>query len=350
MGKKRQFYGLDVLKFVMAVLVAARHMIQVFYPAESRWRLLIGSWLSNLAVPVFLVIAGFLLFRKIPEFDGTDRAKWRQAGWRTVSKYCVRILKLYLLWCVLYWPIDLYNYVQGMESWQETVRHYIKSFFFSSTIAQLWYLPALLVACLMVWFFWAYGMRLWQMLIVTGLLFVAGCIGDNWYFNQQIPMKLQQVLFWYLEHFVTMRNGVFYGSFYVCLGLLFAQKKWRLPSLISAAGAILSIWLMYREVVRCSNTNMVFFAVPAAYFLMEFALSLQWKDRNCYPRLRGMSEWIYLFHFYIFYIFSWTAKMNPIPLTERNIALMVLIPLIAFSWCMVRLSEWKGFGWLKKMI
>lgn len=73
MNGKKQYCGLDLLKFVMAVLVAARHMIQVFYPVESRWRLIIGSWLSNLAVPVFFMIAGFLLFRKIPDTDQEER-------------------------------------------------------------------------------------------------------------------------------------------------------------------------------------------------------------------------------------------------------------------------------------
>ena len=57
MNEKKQYCGLDLLKFIMAILVAARHMIQVFYPAESRWRLVIGSWLSNLAVPVFCCFA-----------------------------------------------------------------------------------------------------------------------------------------------------------------------------------------------------------------------------------------------------------------------------------------------------
>ena len=71
MNEKKQYCGLDLLKFIMAVLVAARHMIQVFYPAESRWRLVIGSWLSNLAVPVFFIIAGY-------------RQKERMAGGRTL--------------------------------------------------------------------------------------------------------------------------------------------------------------------------------------------------------------------------------------------------------------------------
>ena len=80
MNEKKQYCGLDLLKFIMAVLVAARHMIQVFYPAESRWRLVIGSWLSNLAVPVFFIIAGFLLFSQDPGY----RQKERMAGGRTL--------------------------------------------------------------------------------------------------------------------------------------------------------------------------------------------------------------------------------------------------------------------------
>ena len=144
MNGKKQYCGLDLLKFVMAVLVAARHMIQVFYPAESRWRLIIGSWLSNLAVPVFFMIAGFLLFRKIPDTD-------KKSGWSVVGRYAWRIVKLYLLWCVIYWPIDIFNWYHGTATIMETLKAYVHSFFFSSTIAQLWYLPALAVAVLIVW-------------------------------------------------------------------------------------------------------------------------------------------------------------------------------------------------------
>lgn len=84
--EKTQYYGLDLLKFLMALLVAARHVIQIYYPAESRWRLVIGNWLSNLAVPVFFVIAGFLLFKKLTNTD-----------WTIIRRYVCRILKLYIL-------------------------------------------------------------------------------------------------------------------------------------------------------------------------------------------------------------------------------------------------------------
>ena len=108
MKEKKQYCGLDLLKFVMALLVAARHMIQVFYPAESRWRLVIGSWLSNLAVPIFFIIAGFLLFRKIPDSRrckdadaGYSCGGNKAGGWSVVWRYAWRIVKLYLIWCVI---------------------------------------------------------------------------------------------------------------------------------------------------------------------------------------------------------------------------------------------------------
>lgn len=352
MEKKQQYYGFDILKFAMAILIAARHMVQVFYAAESQWRLLVGYWLSNFGVPVFMTIAGFLLFRKVPVLEGSGKEKddRRSAGRTTVFRYCKRILKLYLLWCVIYWPIDIYNWYHGTESVKEFVVHYIRSFFFSSTIAQLWYLPALIVACLIVWFCYSRGMRVWQILIVTGILFVMGCIGDNWYFTQYLPLKLQQLIYAYGEHFMTMRNGVFYGSFYVCLGLLFARKKWRLPLWLAAAGSLVFVYAAYREVRHCQNINMVFSAAPAACCMVETALQLRLKDRKLYPRLRSMSEWIYLSHFYFFYIFSWTAPWNPVPLTERNIALFIFVPMVLFAWWMAWLADRERFRWVSKLI
>ena len=386
MEKRKMYYGLDLLKFALAILVAARHMIQVFYAGDSRWRLLIGSWLSNLAVPVFFIIAGFLLFRKVPECQAGIRgseaagASERQrksrrnggaarrdensrglaesaaaevrgrsrrmtgSGNGTVFAYCLRIFKLYLLWCVLYWPIDIYNWYHGTESIREFVRHYIWSFFFSSTIAQLWYLPALITAVLIVWAMKKAGLKTWQILTATGILFLIGCLGDNWYFTRKMPMKFQEWVMWYAPRFMTMRNGLFYGSFYLALGMHFAEKKTRMPFPAAAVLGLVFVYLMYKEVSRCSNTNMVFTAAPAAYFLTEAAMGLSCPSWKLFPRMRSMSEWIYFSHFYFFYLFSWTAPYNPVPLTERNIAM------IAFAWAAAVLSEKKGFMWLKKMI
>lgn len=328
----------------MAVFVAARHMIQVFFAPESRWRLLIGAWLSNLAVPVFFIIAGFLLFRKIQEGE-------EEKLWRVVGRYCVRIGKLYLLWSVLYWPIDIYNWYYGNVGIRETVKQYIRSFFFSHTIAQLWYLPALITACLLVGLCLRLRMKRWLILALTGMLFVMGCIGNNWYFTEKLPLYLQQMIYRYNEYCVTMRNGVFYGSFYVALGLCMSRKR-ILKTGAALAGSIIFLAAAYLEVKRCGNVNMVFSAAPAAYCLVELALGVSLAERRLYPRLRVMSEWIYLSHFYFFYLLHWTnsAGWIGLPLTEWNLTWLIFLPMLLFAWGMAVVSEKPGFRWLKKVI
>lgn len=386
MEQKKQYYGVDVVKFILALLVAGRHMIQVFYAQESPWRLTVGSWLSNLAVPFFFTVAGFLLFRKIcgtertagersgkkkkteigsgrdrneieggsgNEESGRGRSRRRsgsvkKGGWRQVYKYCWRILKLYVLWCVIYWPIDIYNWYHGTATIKESVIFYIRSFFFSSTIAQLWYLQALITACLIVWCVSLGARYVTPALIVTGALFLAGCLGDNWYFTAMLPQKIQNLIYLYGQHCMTMRNGIFYGSFYVCLGLVFAKKTRNLPFLVSFALAVFFCWVMKKEVTHCGNINIVISAAPTAFFLTESALSLRLPDWKLFTRLRAMSEWVYLSHFYFFYFFSWTAKINPLPLTEKNIMLCIFIPMLIFAWGMACLGERRT--WVRKLI
>lgn len=386
MEQKKQYYGVDVVKFILALLVAGRHMIQVFYAQESPWRLTVGSWLSNLAVPFFFTVAGFLLFRKIcgtertagersgkkkkteigsgrdrneieggsgNEESGRGRSRRRsgsvkKGGWRQVYKYCWRILKLYVLWCVIYWPIDIYNWYHGTATIKESVIFYIRSFFFSSTIAQLWYLQALITACLIVWCVSLGTRYVTPALIVTGALFLAGCLGDNWYFTAMLPQKIQNLIYLYGQHCMTMRNGIFYGSFYVCLGLVFAKKTRNLPFLVSFALAVFFCWVMKKEVTHCGNINIVISAAPTAFFLTESALSLRLPDWKLFTRLRAMSEWVYLSHFYFFYFFSWTAKINPLPLTEKNIMLCIFIPMLIFAWGMACLGERRT--WVRKLI
>ncbi len=344
MVEKKQYNGLDVVKVLLAVAVAARHMIQIFYPVESKWRLLIGAWLSNLAVPVFFIIAGFFLFRKVEEND-------KEGGKKAVLSYCGRILRLYFLWSVFYLPIDYLNWYHGQDKNIGTaVIYYIQSFLFSSTTVQLWYLPALMTACFMVWLGYRKGLKVWQLTMIGGGLFFVGCIGDNWYFNQQLPKGVYQFLMGYVRYFMTMRNGVFYGCFFVALGFWFARTKKQFPFLPIVIGFVMSMGLMLYEVIHCNSTNMVFSSAPAAFFLFAAASQVQIKNRKLYPRLRRMSEWIYLSHVYFFHLYVWTARWNPFPPTKKGITISILVPMMLFSWCMAYLSECQHFQWVKKLI
>lgn len=341
MQERRHYNGLDAVKFILAVLVAMRHIIQIFFTADSRWHLLIGSWLSNLAVPTFFIISAFFLFQKV------DREK---ADWRVIAKYCKKVLRMYVIWSAIYLPIDWYNWYHGESGVWEGILDYLQAFLFSSSIVQLWYLPALAVACLLVWWLYTRGVKVWGILAITGCLFVIGVVGDNWYLNEMLPHRVYLKLMVYIKYFLTMRNGLFYGSFYAAVGLLFAKTKWRLPVWAAAAGTVFFVGLMYKEVVAFSSTNMLFSAAPAVYCLFTAASAVKWKDRKWYPRLRIMSEWIYLSHFYFFYFFSWTSKWNPVAMNNRSVMVMILGAVVLFAWGMTRLGEVERFRWVRKVI
>lgn len=337
--EKTQYYGLDLLKFLMALLVAARHVIQIYYPAESRWRLVIGNWLSNLAVPVFFVIAGFLLFKKLTNTD-----------WTIIRRYVCRILKLYILWCIIYWPIDIYNCHQSGEPVLKTILFYFQSFLFSSTITQLWYLPALATACLIVWAGYKAGLKIWMLLLLTSLLFIFGCSCNNQYFLEHSPRKIQEFIHWYAPIFLTTRNGVFYGSLYVTLGLWFSKKQWHMPPLLAATGSLIFLGVMYKEISTFSNANMVFSAVPTVVCLVELAMGLKGTSSRFFLFLREQSQWIYFSHYYFIHLFSWTIHYNPLPMTPKNIMLSVLVPMFLFTFFISFLSHRQHGQWLRKLI
>ena len=342
---KVHYYGLDMLKFIMALLVAARHVIQIFYPAESKWRIVIGYWLSNLGVPTFFAIAGFLFFKKAAEDNNNTTAPIPAAAQNNkLRAYLWRVLKLYIFWSIIYLPIDIYN--------KQPIGFYLKSWFLSSTIIQLWYLPALIVAVLINWLLYKlFKTRTRMMLVCTALLFVIGWIVDNHLvFKYVAPPLLRSFAGWYTPKFMTMRNGIFYGSFYVAAGAWIAGRNKRMPvgaALLTCAAFLI---VMYKEILICSNVNIVLSAAPVVICLIELALRFTGSRNKSFLFVREQSEWVYFTHYYFIYLFSWTIGINPFPLTKTNIMLCVLVPMLMFTFVIYWLSHMRYGKWLKALI
>ena len=97
-----QYPGFDVAKLLAALLVMLRHAVQwQFRPGSAEYEI-VYCWLSNLAVPVFFAISGFLLFSKAE--------KPRLLPFRTLAKYVARVFLLYLIWSAVYFPFSWYAY------------------------------------------------------------------------------------------------------------------------------------------------------------------------------------------------------------------------------------------------
>ena len=64
MLEKKNYYGIDLLKFIMAVCVVAIHT-QPLYDIQSTVVQRLFDTITSLAVPYFFSVSGFVLFSKI---------------------------------------------------------------------------------------------------------------------------------------------------------------------------------------------------------------------------------------------------------------------------------------------
>lgn len=105
MLEKKNYYGIDLLKFIMAVCVVAIHT-QPLYSIQSIVVQRLFDTITSLAVPYFFSVSGFLLFSKI------DANILSRKSMEVCKKYLSRVLSLYVICEIrtrLYKRISLYR-------------------------------------------------------------------------------------------------------------------------------------------------------------------------------------------------------------------------------------------------
>lgn len=129
-------YSLDLCKFIMAFAVIAIHtdpLVDCSNAAMSR----IGYLLLSMAVPFFFLTSGYLLACKLqyPLSNPDNFSK--------IRRYIIKILKMYLIWTLLYFPMALWHFIATGKTLQRAIQLYIQGFFFVGQQYNswpLWYL------------------------------------------------------------------------------------------------------------------------------------------------------------------------------------------------------------------
>lgn len=194
--QNEKYPGLDVLKFFLALIVCMRHIGQGFLETSELLFSVFVNILSPIAVPTFFVISGFLFYK-----NGCK-----------LKKTVYRLLKLYLIWSVIFLPINIVRLFTGSVN----IITFIKEFFFVGTYYHLWFLPALVIGILINYLF----RKLPDLLIFfifLGLFLVTVlsepyrflCTNELIYFFQL-----------YEKIFVTFRNVFFMAPIFVFEGKL----------------------------------------------------------------------------------------------------------------------------------
>lgn len=141
--KKKQLFNVDIMKFILSLMVVCIHTgVTSPMPAE------IGKFFNaifNLAVPIFFVYSGYLFAYK-NKMDKKDK----------LIKYSKHIVKLYILWSLIYLPICIQICFENGWSIQECLHNYSEGFFKLGQHPyswQLWYLWSLIFISIVLYIF-----------------------------------------------------------------------------------------------------------------------------------------------------------------------------------------------------
>lgn len=141
--QKKTYPGLDVGKFLCAFLILFYH----YFSEHGGLPGILDEALSLYAVAValFMVISGFLLFNKLEGITTTEQR------WTAVKKQVKRIYTIYLLWSVPY-----LLYTMSRWSWNQLTADFIfwqiQGWVFKSTFYTIWFMPMLAIGTIVA--FW----------------------------------------------------------------------------------------------------------------------------------------------------------------------------------------------------
>lgn len=211
MAESKEYKVVDVMKLVMAIVVIAIHA----HPELSSVSTLViqvTELLYSLAVPFFFMASGFLLFKKInlPLDDEGDQR---------IKRYLLKIVKLYLLWTIIYLPLSVLGFVNDGTSLMKSVLIFVRNVLLVGENFMswpLWYLLALIVAVLIIWGLLKLRMPRRIILLLSVITALVGVGLDYCHENGMFQTLTNP----YFALFAKTRNGLFVGFLYVALGLV----------------------------------------------------------------------------------------------------------------------------------
>lgn len=274
---------LDYFKIILSLLVITVHSQPLFSEGSlAGW--LISNGIARVAVPCFFIISGYYIHSKLEDI-------------KLLKKYLLHLFVVYITWSLIYFPV----YYSTIES-RSLITFALMGYY------HLWFLPALIVAILLL----AVSKRFIKkdnLILYSGIiLFLIGYIMEN----SGLPYR-------------TFCNGLFFGYPLVSLGYFIYRKDIQLKIknyilypilIISTLTLLLESFLGYKENVYHNLFISFYFISPA---LVLWALKSN-KKSNTNAYVSQLAAVIYYIHIFVLTLI--------IPLTETfNIN---KLPFIAF--------------------
>lgn len=329
--KRKTYEAIDIAKIVSALLVVCIHTFPLADISENANFVLV-SILARLAVPFFFISSAYFFFQKI-DFKKTYRDPENIQVWK---RYLKRLLKIYVIWSILYLPYNFVLIHNGGFTWMAVVR-YLRDFFFTGSYYHLWFLPALMFAVSLVYVL-VLQLNVKKTIWISFLLYLIGMMGNLYpEFLQGIP-GISTLYDAYLSVFVTTRNGLFFGMIFMSLGCYAARFPSKMEiNKISLYSAISFVLLVIECLVLKLNgqikdlSSMYLMLVPCVFLLFLRLLKVEMKHKPMYYTFRVLSLLIYVSHILFAQLFLWVMpSMNSFLLYVLTLGCSFLLSYIIY--------------------
>lgn len=294
----RSYYCLDIAKFIFAIFVIAIHT-QPSLPEP------IGQ-LQALAVPFFFAVSAFLLFIKLtpPYIQSAEQES------NIFSRYCLKMIKIYVAWNIVYLPIAIYEYVLWHTGIIKGFLLYIKDFFCRGGhyySGQLWFLLSCIYGIILISFFRKKHASPEKILFFGIIALLILCLTD--YIAQG---TFQTPLFIAIQKFIslTIRDGkLLAGFYYMALSMVVIKYHHKISSLFvwTFFLATFMIYPIANNIQLAAELCMSITVTCLTIGLSRITLS----DRKIYRWLRRSSLVMYYSHNLFIFIWIILLKRKP---------------------------------------
>lgn len=327
---KKTYNGLDLLKFIMALMVV---MIHVKPNTHSLILTNIFAPIEKIAVPIFFLISSTLLFNKI------ERKK--EESTRIIKKWVSRLVLLYFVWFLINLKFIIYRKEYFSSDIAYGIFDLLKDLIFCYTYPGSWFLSALIVGVILIYCLTKYISRY---IILFFSIFISIYIEAIDY----IPNVLHAPYRWYAEN---IRPEVILSFpahlVWISLGQIFSSQLDKIENnkkILFPLSILFSI-ACYLFVIWNNNLFINYLIVPSCF--ITFVL-LKLSQKPIYKKMRDMSILIFFSHFLIFGTKGMFCKiLNDTLLTNYIFYILVLASCVIFSLVILYLENKKGFHFLK---
>ena len=289
MIEKIKYNSLDICKLLMAFCVVAIHTHPLEHCTITFVNNIYDSFVK-MAVPFFFLSSGFLLAQK---FESSFAA---QNNIAIVRKYLLKIIKMYVIWTIVYLPMAIYHYISSGNGILKSVLLYIRGFIFIGeqyNSWHLWYLLSTIYALALVLIFLYLKLSPNQVVIISSIVFLIS-IGIDYLSaytgnsNTFIELLIKMIK-------VSIGSGrILTGFFYIPLGIVLSHSQ---PKLI-VSWLMLILGYSLNVFVENSYLSSLLVAISSiGFFCVINSISL--PDSIVYPFVRKMSTVTYFVHMYI---------------------------------------------------